>query len=355
MSTDCTADIQHYLRLTGELIMNAGLPLMVSIMFFTIYLMSVVFTVCVLRQKGLNRARTALLVFILIMFVVDTLVFSLYFYSFFQQTREVLLNGKFQGDGLRPSAAVVAIQTVLAPFLWISGDFIVVWRAYAVWTRSRIVMAIPVLFLLGCVVNYPFFLACNIKHRDAVAIGLGTTACFMPDAASSILSFCANISATLVISYTAWSYYRSRRTLRDAGVLQPCFSPVARILLLLVEAGFAYLLVMIFTIIAMLYPVPTASYGPTTIFIQILNDVTLHCCAMVPTMTILLVNLYGSFGEHESTTVAHAPIQFATPRVTEPSYPSVLHIGHVSAISSDPEAGYPHNSGSGRETKPPRL
>ncbi|KAJ7596314.1 hypothetical protein C8J56DRAFT_882071 [Mycena floridula] len=121
MSADCTADIQHYLRRTGGFIMIAALPIIVETIFWTLYLVSVVLTVCVLRWKGFTRARTALLSLIAMMFVLDTVKFSLDLYSFFHQTREILLKDIFQGDDLarvqNPVATTEAVGQALLMFM----------------------------------------------------------------------------------------------------------------------------------------------------------------------------------------------------------------------------------------------
>ncbi|KAJ7579153.1 hypothetical protein C8J56DRAFT_897563 [Mycena floridula] len=155
MSTDCTVQIEDQLRHTGEFIMTAGLPIIVGAMFWTFSLVVAVATVVVLCRKGLSRPRTALLVSIALMFLIATGIFTLAVCSFFYQTREIFLKGAFQGEDLtqigKTVATVDAVNDVLMSMLLIPGDCIVIWRAYAVWTRSRMIMIIPVMFLLGCI------------------------------------------------------------------------------------------------------------------------------------------------------------------------------------------------------------
>ncbi|KAJ7579660.1 hypothetical protein C8J56DRAFT_963302 [Mycena floridula] len=326
MSVDCTTDIEVYLRRTGEFIMKAGLSLIVGTVFWTLYLVSVIVTVYVLWRKGLNRIRTALLVSVLLIFILDTVSFSINLYTFFHQTREILLKGIFEGDGLKivesPVATLDVVCNVLSLFMLITGDCIVIWRAYMIWTGSRIVMFIPVLLFLGCIVNLPIYIACNIRHENDLPHGIAT-ACLGTDASAWILSFSANISATLTIFYTAWFYYMSQKVLRELGIPRPRFSPVAKIMQLFIESGLAYLLIMIFSIIITLYPTP--SYGLGTVVSYILALTTTQCIGMVPTLTILLVIVYGSFDEDDSVTEILRPISFVTPRVTvESSYPSVI-------------------------------
>ncbi|KAJ7596317.1 hypothetical protein C8J56DRAFT_1040561 [Mycena floridula] len=324
MSEDCTANIQQYLRRSGEFIMHDALPIIAGTIFWTLYLVSVVLTVIVLRRKGFTRARISLLALIAMMFILATLVFVLSLYPFFHQTREIFLKGIFEGDELvrvqNPVATVDAMIEALNMLMLITGDCIVIWRAYAVWTRSKTIIFIPVVFLLGFIVNFPFFVACNIKHKQDLTHLRGPTACFATDASAWILSFCANISATLMIFYTAWPYFVSQRTLRASGVLPSQGSKVAQVLLLLVESGFAYFIVMIFSIIIYLWPIPT--YRPGTVVVEVLGAITSHCIAMVPTLTILLVSLYGSFDEHSTIDISQ-PIHFAT-RPTELSYASAI-------------------------------
>ncbi|KAJ7596446.1 hypothetical protein C8J56DRAFT_1105386 [Mycena floridula] len=292
MSAECTPDIQLYLRHTGEFIMTAGLPMITSTVFWTLYLVSVIVTVNVLWRRGFSRARTALLMMMTMMFVIDTVVFALGLLGFFYQTREILLRGRFDRDvpfsmHTPVMTRIAFMQNSLPLFILVPGDLIVIWRAYAVWMRSKIFIIIPVSFLIGRLVNLSFYMFCNIRHSDGLSHPFGPTACFTTIASGWILSFLANISATLMIFYTAWHYYLSQKTLRSSGVLQPQFSPVQRIMQVLVESGLAYFFVMIFSMTISLWP--TSAYSPGVVVIRTLASITTHCIGMVPTLTILLV------------------------------------------------------------------
>ncbi|KAJ7590136.1 hypothetical protein C8J56DRAFT_1048305 [Mycena floridula] len=350
MSDDCTADIEALLRSIGEFIMENGLPIILETIFWTLYVVSVVLTVYVLCRKGLNRARIALLALIGMMFVIDTTLFSFDLYAFFYQTREILLRGLFEGDGSDQVASRVTtielVFTILMLFMLILGDCIVIWRAYAVWTRSRIIMVIPVLFLLGWIVNFPILVVCNIKHKDDDAFaGFAPTACLATAASALVLSFCANISATLMIFYTAWSFYASQRNLQTSTAPLRRSSQVARVLLLLVESGFAYFIVMLLSIVLSLAPAP--GYGSALVVEEVLTtSLTTHCTAMIQTLTILLVNLYGSFKEYSTSNISQS-IQFATPQVTELAHESIF--SRPGQPGSDAEANDSHSSNIGQE------
>ncbi|KAJ7596445.1 hypothetical protein C8J56DRAFT_1040698 [Mycena floridula] len=313
MPAECTADIQHYLRCTGELIMMAGLPMIVSTVFWTLYFVSVVVTVSVLcKRRGFSRARTVLLMLVTMMFVTDTVVFALGLFGFFYQISKILLKGTFEGDEFSvPSSVLIhsaIVQDVLSHFILVPGDWIVIWRAYVVWTRSKIIIIIPVLFLIGRLVNLPFFISCSIKHSDGLSHPFGPTACFSTTASAWILSFLANISATLLIFYTAWRYYLLQKTLRRNGVITPQFSPIIRIMRVLVESGLAYFFVMIFSVTIGLWP--TSAYSPGVVVTRILASITTHCIGMVPTLTILLVTVYGSFCDARDESSEESTLQF---------------------------------------------
>ncbi|KAJ7596371.1 hypothetical protein C8J56DRAFT_1105270 [Mycena floridula] len=246
------------------------------------------------------------------MFIIDTLTYSLNIYSFFHQIREILLKGIFQGDGLvrveGPVETIDAINEPLYLLMLIPGDCIVIWRAYAVWTRSKIIMIIPVIFLLGYIANFPFLITCSIRHRYDLAHVLGPTACLATDASAWILSFSANISATLAIFYTAWTFFVSQRPLRADGALRTQFSPVPRIMQLFVESGLAYFLVVL--------NLSIPDFSHNTGFVA---DTKIRARyrdllgpGILPTLTILFVSLYGSFEENYTLEVS-GMIQFATP------------------------------------------
>ncbi|KAJ7575227.1 hypothetical protein C8J56DRAFT_1063778 [Mycena floridula] len=351
MSDDCTADIEQHLRRTGEFVVKNSLPIIVETVFWTLYIESAVLTIVLLWRKGLTRARIALLTLIGMMFILDTVLFSLDLYAFFLQTRDILLNSMFDGDGLDGVLnlvdTVASVYSILNLFMLILGDCIVIWRAYAVWTRSRIVTVIPVLFLLGWIVNFPIYVSCNIKHKDDEFNGLGPVSRSATSIAAYILSFCANFSATLMILYTAWSFYVSQRDLRDTTAPLRQRSQVARVLLLLVESGFAYFLLMVLSIALNL--VPTSDYGVTLLVDQVLGIIlTPHCAAMIPTLTILLITLYGSFEEYSIGNISQ-PIHFANPRITQLTQESIL--SHPVQPESDAEANNSHNLNVGQERK----
>ncbi|KAJ7596331.1 hypothetical protein C8J56DRAFT_286144 [Mycena floridula] len=345
-----TADIEQHYRRTGEFIMKNSLPVIVETSFWTLYVVTVVLSVYVLWQKGLNRARIALLALIGMMFVLDTVAFSLDLYTFFYQTREIFLSGMFDGDGLDSVLirmdTIYLVRGILDVSMLILGDCIVIWRAYAVWTRYRIIMVIPVLFLLGWIVNFPFLVACYVKHKDDDSVSaFGPTACLATSASALILSFCANVSATLMIFYMAWTYYVPQRKLRTSTVPLRRSSQVARVLLLLVESGFAYFLLMILSIAINLVPIP--DYGVRFIVEQVLGYIlTPHCVAMVPTLTILLITLYGSFEDYSVGNISQ-PMHFATPRVTQLTEESIL--SPPGQLESDAEANGSHSSNTGQE------
>ncbi|KAJ7572824.1 hypothetical protein C8J56DRAFT_1034665, partial [Mycena floridula] len=277
MSAECTPDIQLYLRHTGEFIMTAGLAMITSTVFWTLYLVSVVVTVNVSWRRGLNRAGTALLMMMTMMFVLGLL-------GFFYQTREILLRGRFEGDNpfsmQTPVMTRIAfMQNALSLFILVPGDLIVIWRAYVVWMGSKLFIVIPVCFLIGRLVNLSFYMICSIKHSDDLSHPFGPAACFATTANAWILSFLANISATSMIFYTAWHYYLSQKTLRRRGVLQPQFSPVQRTMQVFVESGLAYFFVMIFSMTISLWP--TSVYSPGVVVIRTLASITTHCIGMV--------------------------------------------------------------------------
>ncbi|KAJ7586846.1 hypothetical protein C8J56DRAFT_1051152 [Mycena floridula] len=326
-----TADIEQSVAITGQYIMVVALPIIVGAVFWTLYTISVVHTVVVLWRKGFSRARAVLLTLVAVMFLLDTGAFAFALFGLFYQTREMLLKRTPGGaDLLRVQNPVVTeaaiVKNVLSLIMAVPGDCIVIWRAYAVssWVSLRFVMLIPPLLLLGCIVNIPIFAICNIEHKADIHNGLVSTTCFPTITSGLVLSFCTNISATLIIFYTAWSYYVSQRKLRKTpGTLRPRFSPVARTLQLFVESGFAYLLVMTFGTVMTLWSLsPKPTYGGAMVVSEVLWAITTHCVAMVPTLTILLVTVYGSFDEHATLNISQT-LNLVAPTMTELSPGSV--------------------------------
>ncbi|KAJ7590182.1 hypothetical protein C8J56DRAFT_1139957 [Mycena floridula] len=225
MSTDCTADIEQHYRRTGEFIMKDSLPVVWQTVFWS--------------GRGSLGHETALLALIGMMFVVDTVMFSLDLYTFFYQTQEIFLSGIFEGDGL--NSVISRVDSANAAFSILNlvscgQDPKSSWSFLSSSYSDG----------LHRIVNFPIFVACNIKHRDDDAFGgFGPTACLATSASALVMSFCANISATLMIIYTAWSYYTSQKNLQTSTSPLRRRSQVARVLLLLVESGLAYFLLML--------------------------------------------------------------------------------------------------------------
>ncbi|KAJ7579154.1 hypothetical protein C8J56DRAFT_337773, partial [Mycena floridula] len=157
----------------------------------------------------------------------------------------------------------------------------------------------------------PIFIVCNLKHNVHQADRItGPDVCFATNISIWILSFCANISATLTIFYTAWCYHVSQRTLIAAAALPPRRSAVARIMQVIVESGLVYLLTMIVSVPVLVWPTP--SYSPSTVIVQVMFQVIMQCIVMIPTLTILLISLYGSFDREYFAADLSQPIRFAT-------------------------------------------
>ncbi|KAJ7585789.1 hypothetical protein C8J56DRAFT_948873 [Mycena floridula] len=329
--TECIADIHTYLLRTGRFIMKGALPLMGSSMFWTLYLLSLVFAIRVLWRQGFTRARISLTVFIWTMFILDTMIFIMILYEFFFQTREILFNGMFEGPAyttVRTSMIrAEPISSILSLVMLIPGDCIVVWRAFVLWTGPRITKLVPVGLLIGCIVNIPFLVTCNVKHRQEVfgdpgAIPLLTNPCLATQTSAWVLSFSANIAATFMIVYMAWWYHTSQKHLDDVqSTSSGRASKVGQVLLLLVESGFVYLVVVVCAAVSAMYPEPV--YGTRLVVVDFLGAIMSHCVGMVPTLTILLINRYGSFDGPSSVDISQ-PIRFANPRISESPYISAI-------------------------------
>ncbi|KAI0315584.1 hypothetical protein OF83DRAFT_1061836 [Amylostereum chailletii] len=126
-----------------------------------------------------------------------------------------------------------SVGTTVVVFLnfWFS-DIIVLWRAWIVWSRNRIIVAISAVLLCSTVL----FSALNVAFRrpgDAIfhvdifgVLGL-------------VMSLVSNLWATSLIGIKAWSHRRSIKDHLSDGNRK---SAVQSIMALLVESGFLYII-----------------------------------------------------------------------------------------------------------------
>ncbi|KAJ7598975.1 hypothetical protein C8J56DRAFT_915551 [Mycena floridula] len=319
------AAVKANLLRTGRFIMKGALPLIFDSMFWMLYSASALITVCVLCRRGLDRTRTYFLACITVMFTLDTIGFAQRLFAFFYQNRQILLRGGFSGAPLTAVTDVLAKTDATISTVWmlllIVGDSIVIWRAWSLWIGRRWIMIVPIILFIASVVNVPFLAKCTFKNQAALLAGSVAAKCKTTNIIGWVSSLAANASATCIIAYITWCYYISQIPVYDRARSQK-LSKVLKVLIFLVESGFAYLAVMVCSVTLALVQGQEPTYGPGIIASEIISAIVNHLIGITPTAIILLVSLDRSplddYHYSQTQTVSQTPIQFALDR-EEPS------------------------------------
>ncbi|KAE9402378.1 hypothetical protein BT96DRAFT_991183 [Gymnopus androsaceus JB14] len=110
------------------------------------------------------------------------------------------------------------------------GDAIVAWRAWAIWSESRIAKFLLAILMMGNI-------GTNIADILLDSIDTDSSAAIPMDEISSIFSLAVNLLSTMLIAFKVW---RHRQTLKMVSVKKTKHTQVEKILLFLVESGVVY-------------------------------------------------------------------------------------------------------------------
>jgi len=272
------------------------------------------------------------------MFILDSIGFAQRLFAFFYQNRQILLRGGFSGDPLTAVMNFVAKTDAIALTVWmlllIVGDSIVIWRAWSLWIGLRWIMLVPMTFFVASVVNVPFLAKCTFNNQIALLSSDVSRRCNTTNIIGWVSSLSANLSATCIVAYITWRYYVSQLPLYEGSRSQR-LSKVLKVLIFMVESGFAYLAVLVCSITLVLVQPPP--YGPGIIAAEIVSAIVNHLIGITPTATILLVSLDHSplddYYYSQTQTASQGPIQFAL----DQNRPSEIVIGQKleTSVSQD--------------------
>ncbi|KAJ7588614.1 hypothetical protein C8J56DRAFT_1049531 [Mycena floridula] len=193
--------------------------------------------------------------------------------------------------------------------LFICGDGIVVWRAWAVWSGQQSVIILPALTLLAtfvCVIQTIELTASNIVYGT-----IGTLA-----NAASALSIATNLIAVLLIGFKAYQHWKFMKDTLGVGT-----SATGKVLMFLTESGIVYV---IFQIINFSLSVANKADGtPLKGTTDIWGAIMIIFSAAYPSLVILIV-----YNQHSIA------------RLTEGSTAGSRNPGtHISFARSPPQQG----------------
>jgi len=168
------------------------------------------------------------------------------------------------------------LEEICENIMFLIGDAIIVWRAWAIWAESQITrFCLIILLLVDIGINIADAVVdARVSNGDSVTL----------DWIYSVMNLVVNIIATLLIVYQAWRHHKSLR-----AVSRSRKTPVQAILLLLIESGAIFASVQVFTIIILVLDVDTIRSSSVHIlgmFVAALYPIT---SALIPVAIVILV------------------------------------------------------------------
>ncbi|ESK93885.1 hypothetical protein Moror_12992 [Moniliophthora roreri MCA 2997] len=168
----------------------------------------------------------------------------------------------------------------------IIGDFVVVWRAWVLWSDNRKILIVPSLLLLGSVASTLAFLGCFIENDWPITL---PPTCSSLNIATYVLSMATNITATCAIGYKVWLHWRVVK--KYLGTLH-ARGGTEKVLVLLLESGVAYSMLWFLQVITL---IPSVGTSPVGAYVQqVLYAASVQLVGIYPTLVIVLVYLQRS-------------------------------------------------------------
>ncbi|KAJ3750796.1 hypothetical protein DFH05DRAFT_117003 [Lentinula detonsa] len=224
----------------------------------------------VFADDSRRQARVITLLSLLLMFAMSTTLWALDITDFLKGLYKILVltdgtTAQRNADYMFELNPRVITQTTLFSIEYLIGDSVVVWRACALWGYRKTVVLLPILLLASAIVGEPQI-------------------CYNSYIGTFFLSIAINLLATSLIATKAWMH---RRLLQSASVERS--TRVLKVLILLVESGFIYLLLWAtksMSIFVDLNSTPSGQFAVT-----MLNSVGNQIVGLYPTLLMVLVHM----------------------------------------------------------------
>ncbi|EKM61611.1 uncharacterized protein PHACADRAFT_204776 [Phanerochaete carnosa HHB-10118-sp] len=335
-------DMRDALATVGTLISEIGLnttymlqTVLPEVALFGVFSLLIVLSTFILLHNGLKRISRVVVAFIcMLMYAMAAAHMAISVrYAFRDATastsiqtiasqcvNELADGGSCSTDLSMPTDGVLAVgvvamsssctTTALLIVNIILSDCIVLWRAWVLWSKRRLLTAISVVLVSSTLVMS------SLNVRNSCQIGYTTGNEFTNDVyglAAFVLSLLTNIWATSLISYKAW---RHRNSVRRAFKGGSAGTRSAKILMLFVDSGLLYCGLWILLVA---YIVVT-KYGISGLIrVRFIRDmenavssVLIDIIGMYPTTLVLLVFLT-DFTLEGATKVKSIPVQLPAP------------------------------------------
>ncbi|KAF9265111.1 hypothetical protein L218DRAFT_986664 [Marasmius fiardii PR-910] len=241
------------------------------------------------RRGSIMSVRTGLLVTVIVLFLLSTIYITANFSYFVIGINMLLIENPGTVPVMTKNAAYLAkfrrlgvVGQVTVPVACVIGDSIVIWRAWALSVRKKI-MFLPVILLLGLTASCFSFVECMVREDLPVVI---SPRCRKRNIATFALSVATNAAGTAVIGHYIWSY---RRTVKK--YLQCCRHQLwaGKVLAMFLESGVIYTTIWTIQLAEILLPV--SSSIPDQTFRQVFSAMAAQLVGIYPTLMVVLVFL----------------------------------------------------------------
>ncbi|KZV74650.1 hypothetical protein PENSPDRAFT_732194 [Peniophora sp. CONT] len=258
---------QGHLFSASKIIEDHAFSLLLETALFTLYtalIVYLIYYVCASR-KTTESLPSLVLVYTLSMFALYSLYWALDVYYLWAEYRSLLASQSesfdkpdiqkswkaaawILEDGLLPQYFVVLYMQYMVGLILIAlGDFVSLWRAYAVWGRPRwlyitlgcVAVVEGVLYILICASSYTEYISSSVSVPNGVwALAVARIPLTFIGYASTAL---AQTASTTLMAYKAWFHWREVREFMNRST-----SPSLTALAVVIESGVAYLLLLVF-------------------------------------------------------------------------------------------------------------
>ncbi|KAF7330962.1 hypothetical protein MVEN_02436100 [Mycena venus] len=176
-------------------------------------------------------------------------------------------------------------------FNMIIGDGVVIWRTWAVYQRRIAAILIPSILLLASFVFAIIGITCSSYTGSGVLPGAER---ICPSASLIVWSFCvgANTTCTVLIGFKAWQHHKMMKGLNI--IWKSTRMSTEKILLLLVESGFIYLLLWLCQVLAYINLDRTS---PWWWVFSVSGPMGAQIAGMYPTLIIVIINFHRTIWE----------------------------------------------------------
>ncbi|KAK1236057.1 hypothetical protein PQX77_000697 [Marasmius sp. AFHP31] len=281
-------DLQLFSKLGQNLILSSA-GLVTASALYGVYLVVFCSAMSILYRHAVRftSTRTALFVALVALFIISTSYLCSTTSYFVLTIRALLVNNP--GDPVRAkNAAFIAknhvvgvIGQVMLPIAVVIGDSIVLWRAWSLSGKNRMIMIFPILLQLALTAMAFSWIGCFVDEDLPTQI---SPRCRKLNTATYVLSMITNFAATAVIGYMAW---RHRQQIKSSLAPCPKRERFGRRLVLIFESGVVYTTLWIIQLATLVSPGSDDFLNQA--FRQVFSAAATQLVGIYPTAIVVLI------------------------------------------------------------------